>query len=73
MSPVESYPVSCYNCLWKSACGSLDHLYINREADEDHGDEHRPEEHLGHYFPEPVYDVQNVQVLSTLFTKFGIT
>ena len=40
MSLVESYSVGCYNCIGNGACGSTDQLYVNRDADEGHGDEH---------------------------------
>ena len=40
VSPVESYPIGCYNCIDNGTCGSKDQLYVNGDADEGHGDGH---------------------------------
>ena len=73
MSPVESYPISCYSGIDNDTCGPKDRLYVNGDADEGHSDGHWPEEHLGHCFTESTSNIRYVQVLSTVSTQFGIT
>ena len=73
MSPVESYPVGCYSGTDNGTHGSKDRLYVNGDTDEGHSDGHRPEEHLGHCFTESSSHIQYIQVLSTVFTQFGVT